>query len=251
MSPAPTTSPNPEPSGAATAEMIRSAQQLTETAPIDSSEPGVSGEQPADPNNTQEIFTIGHAALPWSQFLELLHRFEISLLVDIRRFPGSRHAPQFGEDVMRAALTADGIEYLHLLELGGRRRARPDSLEFGLAERFLSRVCRLHGNGGISERSRQAHDTRANEAGGHDVRRVRMVAMSSFHGFRCPAGAGLAGVAYHERREATAASFHRASPPYGWCAHVPGATHAERMIRVARAGSACLNETPTQLCNDE
>ena len=66
--------------------------------------------------------------MPWDQFLELLRRFEITLLVDIRRFPGSRHAPQFGQDVMSAALTTEGIEYLHLSELGGRRRARPDSL---------------------------------------------------------------------------------------------------------------------------
>ncbi len=85
-------------------------------------------EPSGDPRDAHEIFTIGHAALPWDQFLELLHRYEITLLVDIRRFPGSRHAPQFGQDVMSAALTTEGIEYLHLSELGGRRRARPDSL---------------------------------------------------------------------------------------------------------------------------
>lgn len=127
MNPAKTPSPHLEPRGDADAEVTRAPREASDTVMPESFESGVSGEQPADPNNTQEIFTIGHAALPWGQFLELLHRFGISLLVDIRRFPGSRHAPQFGQDAMRAALTADGIDYLHLLELGGRRRAQPDS----------------------------------------------------------------------------------------------------------------------------
>jgi uncharacterized protein (DUF488 family) len=74
-----------------------------------------------------EIFTIGHAARSWDTFVDLLHRQDITLLVDIRRFPGSRHAPQFNEDHLRAALATEGIGYLHLAALGGRRRARPDS----------------------------------------------------------------------------------------------------------------------------
>lgn len=76
----------------------------------------------------QKIFTIGHAALPASDFGDLLRRQGIELLVDIRRHPGSRHAPQFGQEVLRLELEAAGIGYVHLVGLGGRRKARPDSL---------------------------------------------------------------------------------------------------------------------------
>lgn len=74
-----------------------------------------------------ELYTIGHAARPWEEFVELLQRNGISLLVDIRRYPGSRHAPQFNQDVMRQALAAAGIGYQHIEALGGRRRVLPDS----------------------------------------------------------------------------------------------------------------------------
>jgi uncharacterized protein (DUF488 family) len=74
-----------------------------------------------------EIFTIGHAALPIADFIELLRRSGIDLLVDIRRHPGSRHVPQFGEGLLRDEMQAAGIGYVHLDALGGRRKARPDS----------------------------------------------------------------------------------------------------------------------------
>lgn len=74
-----------------------------------------------------DIYTIGHAALPVQQFVDLLRSVDVTLLVDIRRHPGSRHAPQFGSDALRKTLEAEGIGYLHVPALGGRRRARPDS----------------------------------------------------------------------------------------------------------------------------
>lgn len=73
------------------------------------------------------IFTIGHAALSIEVFVELLQQHQIELLVDIRRFPGSRNAPQFGQERLQASLEQAGIAYLHLAVLGGRRKTRPDS----------------------------------------------------------------------------------------------------------------------------
>lgn len=56
----------------------------------------------------------------------------IELLVDVRRFPGSRRQPQFSEGALRAALSNQGIDYRHLMDLGGRRTARlPDSPNVG------------------------------------------------------------------------------------------------------------------------
>lgn len=74
-----------------------------------------------------EIWTIGHSTLPASEFVALLLRHGITLLVDIRRHPGSRNAPQFGQAALCEALDAAGIGYVHLAELGGRRNPMPDS----------------------------------------------------------------------------------------------------------------------------
>jgi uncharacterized protein (DUF488 family) len=73
------------------------------------------------------IWTIGHSTLSIDDFSGALSSFEIQALVDVRSYPGSRRYPQFNKESLRKALAAAGIEYIHLPELGGRRRARPDS----------------------------------------------------------------------------------------------------------------------------
>lgn len=74
-----------------------------------------------------EIYTIGHSDRDLDTFVALLRHRGIEMLVDIRRYPGSRHAPWFNEDHLRESLPMAGISYIHLVSLGGRRRARPDS----------------------------------------------------------------------------------------------------------------------------
>ncbi len=57
----------------------------------------------------------------------MLKAFDIECLVDIRHYPGSRYCPQFGKARLRANLERNGIEYVHLLSLGGRRRVDNES----------------------------------------------------------------------------------------------------------------------------
>lgn len=78
--------------------------------------------------NPATIWTIGHSTLPIEEFIAALRAFEIQALADVRGFPGSRRYPQFNKDRLAASLAAAGIEYVHMPELGGRRRAKPDSL---------------------------------------------------------------------------------------------------------------------------
>lgn len=73
------------------------------------------------------IWTVGHSTQTIGDFLALLSANGIKALADVRRFPASRRHPQFNQDEVRESLAAESIEYLHLPELGGRRRARPDS----------------------------------------------------------------------------------------------------------------------------
>jgi uncharacterized protein (DUF488 family) len=73
------------------------------------------------------VLTIGHSTRPIGELLALLAENHVEVLMDVRRFPGSRRHPQFSRDALAASLAAAGIEYVHEPRLGGRRQARPDS----------------------------------------------------------------------------------------------------------------------------
>ena len=73
------------------------------------------------------VWTIGHSTRGLDEFLELLSNNEIELLADVRRFPGSRKYPHFGGELLGESLHAEGIEYRHFAELGGRRKPLRDS----------------------------------------------------------------------------------------------------------------------------
>src|SRR5437879_4944177 len=74
------------------------------------------------------ILTIGHSTRPIEDFIALLEAHGVRQLIDIRTVPRSRTNPQFNRDVLPQSLERAGIGYLHMPELGGLRRPRPDSL---------------------------------------------------------------------------------------------------------------------------
>lgn len=74
------------------------------------------------------VFTVGHGARPAAELVAILLEADIELLVDVRRFPGSRRHPHFGRDALQESLPAAGIAYEWRGEaLGGRRKPLPDS----------------------------------------------------------------------------------------------------------------------------
>ncbi|WP_442794444.1 DUF488 domain-containing protein [Pelobium manganitolerans] len=75
----------------------------------------------------QTIWTIGHSTQSAEDFLAILQQYQIELLVDVRRYPGSRKFPQFNSQTLQGLLAINGINYFHLKSLGGRRRPNPES----------------------------------------------------------------------------------------------------------------------------
>lgn len=73
------------------------------------------------------LWTIGHSTRPWEVFLAMLAEAGIEVLADVRRFAGSRRNPQFSGDTMARTLPVAGVDYVPMPDLGGRRRARPDT----------------------------------------------------------------------------------------------------------------------------
>ncbi len=58
-----------------------------------------------------------------SELVDIVRSAELDVVVDVRRFPGSRRHPQFGTDAMAQWLPDAGIAYRWSPALGGRRRA--------------------------------------------------------------------------------------------------------------------------------
>ena len=77
------------------------------------------------------FLTLGHSTRPLEEFVALLRENEVALLADVRTVPRSRHNPQYNVDALPAPLSAAGIAYRHLPELGGLRRAHKDSVNQG------------------------------------------------------------------------------------------------------------------------
>lgn len=73
------------------------------------------------------IWTIGHSTRNIDVFISLLAENGIKLLADVRSLPGSKRYPQFNKEELAESLNACAIHYEHFPQLGGRRKARPDS----------------------------------------------------------------------------------------------------------------------------
>ncbi|NLO71904.1 MAG: DUF488 domain-containing protein [Porphyromonadaceae bacterium] len=77
------------------------------------------------------IWTIGHATHAAEEFTEMLQSFQIETLVDIRSLPGSNKFPQFNKENLKLTLPHSGIQYMHLVNLGGLRKTKKGSHNTG------------------------------------------------------------------------------------------------------------------------
>jgi uncharacterized protein (DUF488 family) len=71
------------------------------------------------------IWTVGHSTRSIDQLIGVLEAFDIELVADVRRYPGSRRLPQFSAESLERSLAGAGISYRWIPELGGRRRRDP------------------------------------------------------------------------------------------------------------------------------
>ena len=68
------------------------------------------------------IFTIGHSNRQWNEFTCLLQNNHVVMIVDVRRYPGSKSFPHFNKETMAKEVVTKNIEYNHIEKLGGRRK---------------------------------------------------------------------------------------------------------------------------------
>lgn len=100
----------------------------------------------------KSIYTIGHSNHLIGRFIQLLQKYNIEVLVDIRSNPYSKHSPQFNSRNIREEIITSGIKYLYLgKELGGKPKGKDfyDSKgniiysHLGESQIFRKGLCRL------------------------------------------------------------------------------------------------------------
>lgn len=77
------------------------------------------------------VYTIGHSTRSFDELVEILDKFGVKQLVDIRTVPRSRTNPQFNQKSLEQTLPPTGIDYTHLAKLGGLRKTSQDSANQG------------------------------------------------------------------------------------------------------------------------
>ncbi len=69
-----------------------------------------------------KCYTIGHSNYKIEYFIEILKKYKINCIVDVRSVPYSKFVPKFNKDILKNYLTENNIKYINLSnELGARK----------------------------------------------------------------------------------------------------------------------------------
>jgi hypothetical protein len=138
----------------------------------------------------QAVLTIGHSNRPLDEFLRLLQAHGVTLVVDVRKMPGSRRNPQFGRDTFPMALQQAGLGYLHMPGLGGLWRRRPDSPNTGWKNASFQGYADYMLTPEFESSLQELLKRVAERQGGPDVRRGGALALPPLLNPGCPGSAG-------------------------------------------------------------
>jgi uncharacterized protein (DUF488 family) len=94
-----------------------------------------------------KLWTIGTSNRSIEEFVDLLEAYHIEVIVDVRRFPTSKHE-HFKQEYFEGWLKQNGIAYYHVAELGGYRtggyREYMKTLEFEKGLQFVEQLAASH-----------------------------------------------------------------------------------------------------------
>ncbi len=75
------------------------------------------------------IYTVGHSTHQIEFFIELLKKYSVDCLIDVRSLAVSSYNPQYNQEPLKIFLLTNGITYLHFPEEFGARHGDPDLLD--------------------------------------------------------------------------------------------------------------------------
>jgi len=73
------------------------------------------------------VYTIGCSTHSEQSFIDLLKKYHINVLIDVRSIPYSLHTPQFNKEALMSALSKNCIRYMSFAEEFGARRKEPEA----------------------------------------------------------------------------------------------------------------------------
>ena len=77
------------------------------------------------------IYTIGHGSRRSEELLELLKKYNIAYLIDVRSQPYSKFHPQFSKNNLQHFVEENNIRYVFMGDLLGGRPTNPDCYRNG------------------------------------------------------------------------------------------------------------------------
>ena len=82
-----------------------------------------------------EIYTLGHSNYPFDQFIDILKKYDINCVVDIRAIPYSKYNTQYNKEFFQSTLKKLGYTYIYMAdEFGAKRKTRQSYNQEGYAD---------------------------------------------------------------------------------------------------------------------
>ena len=82
-----------------------------------------------------EIYALGHSNYPFDKFIEILKKYNINCVVDIRAIPYSKYNIQYNKEFFQNSLKKLGYTYIYMAdEFGAKRRTRESYNSEGYAD---------------------------------------------------------------------------------------------------------------------
>ena len=72
------------------------------------------------------LFTLGHSNRSFEEFSEIIQKFSISIILDIRSIPYSRWNPHFGKKYLEGKFSGTGIQYHYKGDVLGGKYSDPE-----------------------------------------------------------------------------------------------------------------------------
>ena len=76
----------------------------------------------------KQCFTIGYGNYPIEQFITVLQKISIDVIIDVRSSPYSRFNPQFNREKLENSLRENNVDYRYMGDKIGGRYSHPNLL---------------------------------------------------------------------------------------------------------------------------
>ncbi len=80
---------------------------------------------------TDTLYTIGYAPFTREEFIAMLQKYRVQVLVDVRSWPHSAYRPEFNKEELMRVLPERGLMYRHYGDEFGARREDPQEYTDG------------------------------------------------------------------------------------------------------------------------